>query len=58
MHTLKITGGMVYNPLINRFEKRDIAVDGKKIADYTDGEATYTVDAAGCYVTTGLIDHH
>ncbi len=58
MHTLKITGGMVYNPLINRFEKRDIAVDGKKIADYTDGEATYTVDAAGCYVTPGLIDYH
>ena len=58
MHTLKITGGKVYDPLRNTFEDRDVAVDGSVISETTEGEAACTVDASGCLVTPGLIDYH
>ena len=58
MHTLKIVGGKVYDPLKNVFEDLDLALDENLVADTPDGEAAYTVDAAGCYITPGLIDYH
>lgn len=58
MNRLKICNGKVYDPLSKSFSVRDIAVDGNKIAEDASADAEYSVDAAGCIVTPGLIDHH
>lgn len=61
MNSLIIRNGMVVDTENGRVEKKDIAaMDGKiaEIADRITGDAVSEVDASGCYVTPGLIDHH
>ena len=58
MHTLKLCGGKVYDPLTGAFQTRDVAVDGAVLAADAAGEAAFTVDVSGCIVTPGLIDYH
>lgn len=49
---------MVYDPLLDLCESRDVAVDGGVMAAEVGGEAAYTVDASGCIIVPGLIDYH
>lgn len=58
MHTLKLRGATVYDPLLDLCESRDVAVDGGVMAAEAGGEAAYTVDASGCIIVPGLIDYH
>lgn len=58
LHTIKLTGGRVYDPLLGKFVNRDVAVDGAVMAEKTEGEAQISLDVRGCIVTPGLIDYH
>lgn len=58
---LLIKGGHVIDPLNHIDEVRDVLVDGNRIEAVDSGlkEVEYnTIDAGGCYVTPGLVDHH
>lgn len=61
MNSLIIKNGMVVDTENDRTEKKDIAVrDGRitEISDRITDDAVSVVDASGCFVTPGLIDHH
>jgi len=61
VNQLLIKNGTVIDPM-NRLHKiMDVAVsDGRisAVAEHLEGEATQVIDASGCIVTPGLIDHH
>ena len=61
MYQLVIRGGTVIDPASGLHEITDIAVENGRIAglgDFSAAQATQVVDASGCIVTPGLIDHH
>ena len=61
MHDILIKNGTVIDPANNIHDEFDIAVDDGKISMAESGinaEAVNEVDASGCIVTPGLIDHH
>ena len=56
-----IRGGTVIDPARNLNGVGDVVIRGAKIAEAGPGEkieAEHTIDATGCLVTPGLIDHH
>lgn len=58
---LLIKNGIILDPSRDIREKMDVAVkDGKisGIGNYSNEQTKFMVNAAGCYVTPGLIDHH
>jgi dihydroorotase len=58
MPTLKIQNGTILDPSQNLERKGDLFIRDGRIVDRLDGPADETIDAAGCYVTPGLIDLH
>ena len=61
MLTLIIKNGKIVDGRGGEAYQADLAVDGNKIvkiAPVIEEETTSIVDAKGCYVTPGLIDHH
>ena len=59
--TLLIKNCLVMDPAIGMREKRDLAIRNGKIlalGDFSQEQTKFVVDAKGCYVTPGLIDHH
>lgn len=61
MYQLIIRGGNLLDPANGVSGIADIAVENGRIAgigDYSNAEARQTIDASGCIVTPGLIDHH
>lgn len=60
MPSLLIQNGTVLDPSQNLEKQADLLIDGGKIAAIGRnlGPADRTIDAAGCYVTPGLIDLH
>ncbi len=61
MYQILIKNGNITDPENGLCKVADIVVADGKIAgigDYQDAPAVMTVDAAGCLVTPGLIDHH
>ncbi len=61
MYQLIIRNGRVLDPAGGFDGTADVAVADGKIAgigSFPDAEARQTVDASGCVVTPGLIDHH
>jgi len=61
MYQLIIQNGTAVDPANNLNKVVDIAVADGKIAgvgDFAGAEARQTIDASGCIVTPGLIDHH
>jgi len=61
-YDLLIAGGTVLNPATKTNEKLDVAVAGDRVAaiqaDIPRTAANRVIDAAGSYVTPGLIDFH
>lgn len=59
---LILKNGHVLDPLNGIDAVRDVAVEGKKIAKVAAGiapeQGDHMVDASGCYVVPGLVDHH
>jgi predicted amidohydrolase len=58
---LLIRRGTVIDPARDIHGQRDILIKGNSFVDVMDGEqveAEETIDAAGCLVLPGLIDHH
>jgi dihydroorotase len=59
---LLLTGGTVLNPATNTIGKLDVGVTGDRVtaiqANLPRVGAKRVIDAAGCYVTPGLIDFH
>lgn len=57
---LLIKNGHVIDPYNQLDEIKDVWVDGDRIVKVGrfDGQADNVIDASGCYVTPGLIDHH
>ena len=58
---LLIQNGTVLDPATGLKEQKDVAVKNGKIfalGDFSREKTKFMVDAAGCYVTPGLIDHH
>ncbi len=58
-----IKNGTVYDPVLHKYEKRDLAIIDGKIArpgTQSDPSEGYRerIDASGCLVTPGLIDYH
>lgn len=61
MATTLISGGQVYDHTAHAFAKRDVLVDGKKVAKIAPSigdKADRTIDASGQYVCAGFIDLH
>lgn len=61
MYQLLIRGGLVCDPACCLYDVMDIAVADGKIADvgrFEKAKAEREIDATGCLVTPGLIDHH
>lgn len=61
MYQLIIKNGTVIDPANNCKRVADVAVADGKIAgvgQFPDAEARQVIDAAGCIVTPGLVDHH
>ncbi|MBQ7220030.1 MAG: amidohydrolase family protein [Synergistaceae bacterium] len=61
MYQILIKGGTVLDPANNIREVLDVAVDGGRIAALApeiDAPAVNEIDATGCLVVPGLIDHH
>ena len=59
--TLLIKNGMVLDPANNIKKRTDVAIsEGKILAlgDFSNEKTKYMVNAAGCFITPGLIDHH
>ncbi len=60
MRGFVIKGGTVYDPIRHKWSRRNVFVEKGKIAD-GDGAGRgewMEIDAAGCIVTSGLIDYH
>lgn len=61
-YDLIVAGGTVINPALGQNEQLDVAVQGDKIVavqpNLPRAGAGEVIDAAGCYVTPGLIDFH
>src|SRR4051812_20963319 len=62
MRSILISGGTVVDPANDRHGSFDVLVDAGRIAAVgepgTLGAADVQIDAAGCWVTPGLIDMH
>ena len=60
MPSLLIKNGTILDPSQNLEKKADLFIDGGKIASVgsTASSADRVIDAAGCFVTPGLIDIH
>lgn len=61
MEDIIIRNGLIVDVKNEKIAKGDISVkDGKivKVCSYIEEHATSEIDADGCYVTPGLIDHH
>lgn len=61
MISLLIKNGTVVDGISDSARKADIVVEDGKIAgigSYADVQAVSVVDAKGCFLTPGLIDHH
>lgn len=61
MDSIIIRNGTITDPETETHYKADISVKDDKIAEiapYISKQAVSEIDAAGCYVTPGLIDHH
>lgn len=60
MGVLLIKGGRVLDPANRIDQVEDVAVENGKILSVREfsGDVQFTVDATGCIVTPGLIDHH
>lgn len=60
MYQIIIKNGMVIDPGNGLFQQADVAVADGKIAGVGvfEADGTMVVDASGCLVTPGLIDHH
>lgn len=61
MYSLIIRNGTVIDPEISKAGRFDIAVEGDKVVRIEpeiSGEPVCEIDAEGCMVTPGLIDHH
>lgn len=61
MYSILIRNGKVIDPFNSISDELDIAVEGGKISavdGIIDGEAVNEIDASGCIVVPGLIDHH
>lgn len=61
MYAVVIRNGNIVDSRNATIYKGDIAVENGRIAliaDHIEDPATSEVDATGCYVTPGLIDHH
>ncbi len=61
MYQILIRNGTVIDPANNIHDVLDVAIDGGKISavDFgIDAEAVNEIDASGCIITPGLIDHH
>lgn len=61
MYDIVFRNGCVFDAPDARFDRRDVAVTGEKIAkvgDLSGEEARVEVDAEGCMVLPGLIDGH
>jgi len=59
MPTLAIQNGTILDPSQNLQQKADLLIENGRVAKIGSGlKADQTIDAAGCYVTPGLIDVH
>lgn len=61
MFQLILRNGTVIDPASGLHAQTDLAVENGRIAgigDYSGERATEIIDASGCLVTPGLIDHH
>ena len=61
MYQLLIKNGTVIDPANNIHDVLDVAIEGGKISavgEIPDAEAVNEIDASGCIVVPGLIDHH
>lgn len=60
MYQVIIRNGTVIDPANNLHVQADVAIEDGRIAQVgsCSGDAVMTVDAEGCIVTPGLIDHH
>lgn len=58
MPTLLIQNGTILDPSRDLERKGDLFIRDGRIVDRLDGSPDETIDAAGCYVTPGLIDIH
>lgn len=60
MYQILIKNGTVIDPQNGIHQRADVAVAEGKIAEVgsLEEDATMVVDATGCIVTPGLIDHH
>lgn len=59
--TLLIKNGLVLDPANGLKKKTDVAIRNGKIealGDFSKETTHFMIDAEGCYVTPGLIDHH
>ncbi|MBQ4432345.1 MAG: hypothetical protein II877_12650, partial [Synergistaceae bacterium] len=61
MYQILIKGATLIDPASNLRAPLDLAIDGGKIssvAPIIDSQAVNEIDASGCIITPGLIDHH
>lgn len=61
MNSIIIRNGIITDPESETHYKADLSVKDDKIAEIAPcilGEAVSEIDASGCHVTPGLIDHH
>ncbi|MBQ6112702.1 MAG: D-aminoacylase, partial [Synergistaceae bacterium] len=61
MYQILIKNGIVIDPANNIHDELDVAIENGKISavDFDiDSEAVNEIDASGCIVVPGLIDHH
>ena len=59
IHDFHFSGGMVFDALSGRFERRDVFVTNGCIAEaHADDSAKNTIDCSGKYVVSGLVDEH
>ena len=59
--TLLIKNGLILDPANGIKKRTDLAISNGKIlslGDFSQDRTKYMVDAKGCLVTPGLIDHH
>ena len=60
MSVLVIRNGTVIDPANQLHQVADVAVENGRVISVGPfiGDADFSIDASGCYVTPGLIDHH